>query len=67
MNNAAIMKSLEKCRIDRRYSQIIWNLCYNVTSTVNLNETTNKVDIIGGVRQGDTVIDIALNSTRQSS
>ena len=51
----AVMKGLNNCRIDYRYSQILKNIYKNATSTIQLHELYWKFSIGRGERQGDTI------------
>lgn len=51
----AIIKALNECRIDHRYTNVIKNIYNNATTTINLHSQTKKIKIGRGVRQGDTL------------
>lgn len=50
-----ILKALDDCRIDTRYSNLLKNIYKNATSTIKLQEISQKIQIKRGVRQGDTL------------
>jgi len=52
---SSIIAALEQCRIDYRYTRLIEYIYSNATTTVKLHETTEKIKISRGVRQGDTI------------
>ena len=52
---ASIIAALEQCRIDYRYTRLIEYIYSNATTTVKLHETTGKIKVGRGVRQGDTI------------
>lgn len=51
----AILHSLQECRIDYRYTRLIYNIYSNATMMVKLHENTDPIQITRGVRQGDTM------------
>lgn len=51
----AVVNSLQKCRIDYRYTSLIHNIYKNATMKVKLHENTSAIPIGRGVRQGDTM------------
>ncbi|XP_045460954.1 uncharacterized protein LOC123671253 [Harmonia axyridis] len=52
---SAVLDSLQKCRVDYRYTKLIYNIYKNATMMVRLHENTNLIRIGRGVRQGDTM------------
>lgn len=52
---SAVLDSLQKCRVDYRYTKLIYNIYKNATMMVRLHENTNPIEIGRGVRQGDTM------------
>lgn len=52
---SAALDSLQKCRVDYRYTKLIYNIYKNATMIVRLHENTNPIKIGRGVRQGDTI------------
>lgn len=51
----SIIAALEQCRIDYRYTRLIEYIYSNAITTVKLHETTDKIKVGRGVRQGDTI------------
>ncbi|XP_030760917.1 uncharacterized protein LOC115886027 [Sitophilus oryzae] len=47
--------ALEQGRVDYRYTRLIEYIYSNATTTVKLHETTGKIEVGRGVRQGDTI------------
>lgn len=52
---SAILKTLQECRVDYRYTKLIYNIYKNATMVVKLRENTERIPIRRGVRQGDTM------------
>ena len=46
--------ALQECRVDYRYTNLIYNIYKNAKVTVTLHENTKCIQIGRGVRQGDT-------------
>lgn len=51
----AVMQSLERCRIDQRYIQLMKGLYNSATMTVQVQASTTTIPINRGVRQGDVI------------
>lgn len=51
----SIIAALEQGRVDYRYTRLIEYIYSNATTTVKLHETTDKIEVGRGVRQGDTI------------
>lgn len=51
----AVLGALQECRVDYRYTRLIYNIYKNATMMVKLHENTNPIRIGRGVRQGDTM------------
>ena len=48
----AILDALNDCRVDFRYSRLIYNIYKNATMSVRLHEASNHIQIGKGVRKG---------------
>lgn len=62
----AILESLNECRVDSRYSNLISNIYESATSCIKLHENTAKFKIGRGVRQGDTISPKLFTSTLET-
>ncbi|XP_030755289.1 uncharacterized protein LOC115881780 [Sitophilus oryzae] len=51
----SIIAALEQGRVDYRYTRLIEYIYSNATTTVKLHETTDKIEVGKGVRQGYTI------------
>ena len=51
----AILDALNDCRVDFRYSRLIYNIYKNATMSVRLHEASNHIEIEREMRQGDTI------------
>ena len=51
----AVLSALQECRVDYRYTKLIYNIYKNAKVTVKLHENTKCIQIGRGVRQGDTI------------
>ena len=51
----AVMRGLDNCRVDSRYSQLLKAIYKNATSYIQLHEPSEKIQLKRGVRQGDTI------------
>lgn len=49
----ALIKALGECRIDYRYSKLIYNIYNNATMSIKLHESSQPIEVGRGVRQGD--------------
>jgi len=62
----SILESLNECRVDSRYSNLIRNVYENATSCVKLHENTSKFKVGRGARQGDTISPKLFTTTLES-
>ena len=51
----AVLSALQECRVDYRYTKLIYNIYKNAKVTVKLHENTKCIQIGRGVRQGDII------------
>jgi len=49
----AVQRTLQKCRVDYRYAELIQTIYENTTTIIQLHDKTEPIPIRCGVRQGD--------------
>lgn len=52
---SAILEAMKECRIDYRYSKLLFNINRNATMIIKLHDNSGQIKIERGVRQGDTI------------